>query len=202
MNFEEMRIIWDTQKGENLYAIDEKALRQLVEKDSFAIARDLKGLELGAIVVLCSLGVVTLIDTFFNGNEYFQLASVAMEFVVAGCLWLRRRGRESRLLVAPTNLLSHIDTAMRRAQATIHRGRDMALFFALFVLYGVGVRLIIYGWRGSEIKLVLGLVGVILLWVTFKLSEVKTHVPRLNNLKALRKALLDDHAELPAGNAS
>jgi len=80
---------------------------------------------------------------------------------------------------------------MNRAQATIHRGRDLAFFFALFVLYGVGIRMMIYGWRGSEIKLAFGVTCVILLFIVFKFSETKTHTPRLRNLEALRTKLLE-----------
>jgi hypothetical protein len=191
MNFEDMQVIWDTQNDHELYAINRNALQRLVEKDSFAINRDLKGLELGAIVVLLGLGIATLIDTFFNGDEYFQLLGVAMEFIAAGCLWLRRNKRESGFKGEPASLLDHIETAMKRARATIHRGRDMAFFFAIFVFYGVGIRMMIYGWRGSEVKLALGVICVVLLFITFRVGEIRTHIPRLKNLESLQSKLLE-----------
>ena len=91
MNFEELQTVWDAQKGQTLFAIDKDALRRLVEKDAVAIRRDLKTLELAAIAALVVLGVASLIDTFFNGDEYFQLWGVAFDFAAAGYLWTRRR---------------------------------------------------------------------------------------------------------------
>jgi hypothetical protein len=191
MNFEEIQMIWDAQKNETLYAVDKDALRRLVEKDSAAINRDLKALEFAAITVLIGLGVATLIDTFFNGDEYFQLAGVAFDGIAAGYLWLRRRKRESGLQDEPASLLDRIETAMKQARSTIQCGRDMAIVFSLFALYGVGIRMLIYGWRGSEIKLAVAILCVALLFAWMKFSEKTTHSPRLRNLDALRAKLLD-----------
>ena len=71
------------------------------------------------------------------------------------------------------------------------RGRDLALFFSLFALYGAGIRIVIYGWRGSETKLALAVICVILVNVTFRFNERKTYTPRLRNFEALRTKLLD-----------
>lgn len=191
MNFEDLQVIWDSQKNQKLFAINGSALQRLVEKDALAINRDLKWLELVAIFLLLFLGIAVLIDTFFNGDEYFQLVGVAVEFMLAVCLLFRRRQRESGLNIQSASLLDRIEMAMKQAQATIHRGRDLALFFAIFVFYGVAIRMFIYGWRGSEIKLAVGVINVVLLFVVFKLNEIKVHVPRLKNLEALRTKLLD-----------
>ena len=191
MNFEEIQMIWDGQNNETLYAIDKEALRRLVEKDSAKINRDLKMLELAAITVLIGLGVVTLIDTFFNGDEYFQLAGVAFEWGAASYLWMRRRKRESALRHEPVSLLDRIDTAMNRARSTVQCGRDMVVVFSLFVLHGVGIRILIYGWRSSEVKLVIAVLGIVFLFVWMRFNETTVHSPRLKNLGALRKKLLD-----------
>ena len=191
MNFEEMQMIWDTQKNQRLYAIDNDALTRLVEKDSAVINRDLKSLEIAAIVVLIGLGITTLVDTFFNGDEYFQLFGVAFDFVAAGYLWIRRRKRESEIDHDPANLLERVELAMRQVQTTIQCGQDMAYVFSLYSIYGVSIRMWIYGWRGSEIKLAAALFCIVLLFVCMKVSERTTHAPRLRNLGALRTKLLN-----------
>lgn len=191
MNFEEMQMIWDTQKNQRLYAIDNDALTRLVEKDSVAINRDLKSLELAAIAVLIGLGIATLVDTFFNGEEYFQLFSVAFDFVAAGYLWTRRRRRESKLQNDPSNLLQRVEMAMSQVRSTIQCGQDLACVFSLFAVYGVSIRIWIYGWRGSEVKLAAAMFCIVLLFVCMKVSERTTHAPRLRNLGALRTKLLN-----------
>jgi len=73
MNFEEIQTIWDNQRNETLYAIDKKALKRLVEKESIAAFRNLKCLELSAIGALIFSGFVSFWDTLSNNDEYFQL---------------------------------------------------------------------------------------------------------------------------------
>lgn len=191
MNFEDLQVVWDAQKSETLYTIDQVALRRLVDRDSAAINRDLRLLELAAIAVLIGLGWVTLIDTFFNGDEYFQLASVAFEFVAAGYLWIRRQRRESARNIELNSLLDRVDSAMNQARLTIQCGRDLAIVFSLFALYGVGIRMLVYGWRGSEIKLAVAIVCAVFLYACMKINETTTHLPRIRNLGSLRTKLLE-----------
>lgn len=191
MNFDELQMIWDSQKNEPLFTIDRDAMIRIVEKQSNAIHRDLKTLELTAILVLIGLGIATLIDTFFNGEEYFQLWSVAFEFLAAGFLLWRRRVRESRIATEPLNLVQRIETAINQSQTTIQRGRDMAIVFSVFIVYGLIVRMVIYGWQGSEIKAFAALLGIIILTLCMKTVEIKTHRPRMKNLDTLRRKLLD-----------
>jgi len=192
MNFEDMQTIWDTQKNEKLYAFDQGALQRIVDKDSRAITRDLKCLELAAIAALIGIGIVTLIDTFFNGDEYFQLVGVGIEFVAAGILWLRRRQRESSLTSESTGLIGDLDIAIKRVQATIQRGRELALFFSIFAFYGAGIRMIIYDWRASLVKLALAALCAIFVFIAIKLDEKRTSLPRLKNLESLRAKLLEN----------
>lgn len=197
MNFDEVQMIWDSQKNEPAFKIDKETVVRIVEKQSIAVHRDLKILELTAIAVLLFLGVSTLIDTFFNGQEYFQLWSVAFEFVAAGFLWLRRGKRERGIPAEPLSLMQRIDVAVGQIQATVQRGRDMATVFSIFVLYGVVIRVWIYGWRGSEVKAVAALICVGMLWLGMTMAKASTHGPRMRSLRALREQLLEV-SEAPA----
>ena len=191
MNFEEVQMIWDSQKNEPMFTIDQDAMTRIVDQQSFAIHRDLKSLEVTAIVVLIVLGITTLIDTFFNGKEYFQLGSVAFEFCAAGFLCWQRRKREMHLANKPMNLVERIEIAMRTSQTTVNRGRDIAIVFSAFVLYGVAIRVWIYGWPGSEIKTMAAIVCVVMMVVGMKIAEATTHSPRIKSLGTLRGKLLD-----------
>lgn len=191
MNFDDVQMIWDSQKNEPMFKLDKDAIARMVERQSMAIHRDLRSLEVTAIVVLIGLGIMTLIDTFFNGNEYFQLWSVAFEFSAAGFLWWRRRKREARIPAEPLNLMQRIEVAISQTRTTIQRGRDMGIVFSAFVLYGVAVRVWIYGWPGSEVKAVAALICVAMLLFGMKIAEKATHAPRMKSLDTLRQKLLD-----------
>jgi len=191
MNFEEIQTIWDNQRNETLYAIDKKALKRLVEKESIAAFRNLKCLELSAIGALIFSGFVSFWDTLSNNDEYFQLIGGTIAFIAAGWLWIRRRKREAQSDNEPNSLIECLNQAIAASEATIQRGRDFASFFALFVFYGVAIRVIIYGWRDSEGKSLAAAIGVILIFSIFNADRKKTHLPRIENLEALRSKLLD-----------
>lgn len=177
--------------NEPTFRFDKDAVVRMVKKQSMAIHRDLKLLEITAIALLVGIGITTLIDTFFNGEEYFQLSSVAFEFAAAGFLWWRRRKRESGIPAEPLNLLQRIEVAMSQSRTTIQRGRDMAIVFSAFIFYSVAIRIWIYGWPGSEIKAVAALVCIAMLLVGMKTAEMMTHGPRMTSLGTLRQKLLD-----------
>ena len=191
MNFEELQMIWDSQKQEPMFVIDKNSLDRFIDQQSVAIRSDLKSLEITAIIVLIVLGIITLVDTFFNGKEYFQLWSVAFEFSAACFLWVRRRHRETQTSEKPSNLLKRIEMAISQVRTTIARGRDMAIVMSLFVTYGVAIRVWIYGWRGSEFKFVAAVCCIAMLTLGMKIAESVTHKRRLQELVALRKKLLD-----------
>lgn len=191
MNFEDVRVIWDSQKSTPAFSIDHERVLTIVDKQSKEIHRDLKMLEVTAIAVLFGLGVATLIDTFFNGEEYFQLFSVAFEFTAAAFLWWRRRIRHSDAAAEPKNLIQQIESAIGQVRITMQRGRDMAIVFSLFVVYGVVIRVLIYGWQGSEIKALAAIVCVVMLAFGMQLASTRTHQPRLKSLNSLRQKLID-----------
>ena len=191
MNFEEMQLIWDKQRKETMYAINQEGLARLIDKQTFAIARDLKCLELSAFFVLLGLGAFSLIDTFFNGEEYFQLIGAPIEFAAAAFLWHRRRQRERRLKNDANNLVEEVRQAITRIEATIQRGRDLTYFFSVFVLYGALIRIAIYGWPGSEIKFLLAIIMPLFLFTCFELDRRRTHAPRKRDLEALHSKLIE-----------
>lgn len=51
------------------------------------------------------------------------------------------------------------------------------------------IRVLIYGWRGSEMKLAAALLYAVFLFLCIKISERITHAPRLPNLGMLREEL-------------
>lgn len=190
MNFSEMKLIWDSQENQRLFAFDQDALRRSVDADARAAFRDLSSIELGAIVMFCVLGTAALWDTFFNGNEYFQLIGVTIDFLAAGWLLWRRRVREAALASRPSTLVGIIDTAITRVRTVISRSRDLAICFSLFAIYGLVIRIIIYGWPGSETKTLITIVGLVLVCLSVVASERATHRPRLTRFESLRKRLV------------
>ena len=194
MNFQELQIIWDSQKNEPIFKIDKNALTRIVTRQSIAIYQDLKVLEVCAIFVLVILGCITLIDTFFNGKEYFQIVSVVFEFSAASFLWQRRKQRELQIPKEPLNLIEKIELSTSQILSTIKRGRDMAVIFSIFAAYEVAIRIWIYGWQGSEIKTLAAIILIAMLAAILKFNESKVHRPRLKNLQALREKLLDINA--------
>jgi glucose dehydrogenase len=191
MNFSEMKLIWDSQENQHLFAFDQDALRRLIESDARAALRDLSSIELCAIVMLCVLGTAALWDTFFNGQEYFQLIGVAIDFLAAGWLLWRRRVREAALASHPSTLVGILDAAMTRVRTAISRSRDLAICFGLFAVYGLIIRIVIYGWPGSEVKTLVTMIGLVLVSLSVMASERSTHRPRLKRFESLRERIVN-----------
>lgn len=191
MNFEEMQLVWDTQKERRLFAFDQAAMERVVAREARAIRLDLKTLELSFIVVVVVLAVGATLDTLLQRGEYFQLFGAAVGLTAAGWVWRRRTQRANREEAArrQAGLAGEIELALVRVRAALQASRDMAIYFTITILLGVGVRIAIYDFASSETKLILGLVGIVFLNTTLAWERNHIHRPRLQNLEALRAKL-------------
>lgn len=190
MNFEDMQLVWDTQKERRLFAFDQAAMERVVARESRAIRLDLKTLELTFIVVGVVLAVIATLDTLLQRGEYFQLFGAAVGLMAAGWVWRRRKQRAaSEAAARRPGLAGEIELALSRARAAIQRSRDFAIYFTVMFIFGISIRIAIYGLTSSTTKLILALVGICFLNATLAWERNRLHRPRLKNLETLRAKL-------------
>jgi len=158
MEFDEMKVIWDTQEEQPLYAINEAGLNRVLSKKRHKFARLIFWQELQTYVgAAFSVGAVVLIiclDYFgvsWNAGRQIELSRWdILALIAAATFWLRfayhifdGRQKQKRLerKTTPT-LLDHLDSDISQAEYQI-KVRKQILWHYLSVYAGVSLFLLV-----------------------------------------------------------
>ncbi len=189
MEFDEMKKIWDTQNGETLFAINEKALHNRILSKKKSAGRIANISELLLILVNSGAGIFifTVAWTRPEGSFFFYLTS--------GWMWLtalymvmnriRRYGEADkfdRTLLGDLNHAIAIATYQVRVSQWMRWNNLPILILVLLSFWENGKS----GWGIVFVLLVFGLAYYLSRW------EHNIYVGRKNELRALHKKLNEE----------
>jgi hypothetical protein len=212
MDFDELKVIWDTQEEQPLYAIDEVVLNRVLSKKRRKLARLIFWQELQTYVAAAfSVGVIVLIiclDYFGvswkTGHQVELSRWDALALIVSAALWLRfachifnGRQKQKRLerKSAPT-LLDRIDSDISQVEFQI-RVREQILWHYLSVYAGVWLfLLVIIHITGQSVWLMAPLIAMCVVALVIETRAQRRMVDRemhpwKRELHALRAKLID-----------
>ena len=192
MDFEEMKMIWDTQNNEPLYAVNERALHQSVRRKSRRFKQLVVFFEFVVCLNIFGLGAFYAVTTLLRGQQYERLASAAIllataAYFVVGITYRRRREAEFE-----STLLGDIDNALWQVRNHVSRAR--ALRWSLIVPCSLAVAI---DWifplgefRQGWLFLLFFLLMATSAWgIEY---EIRCwYLPRQRNLEALRNTLVE-----------
>lgn len=188
MEFDEMKLIWDSQNNEPLYAINQEALNRKIQKKSRSITRLLDRVDLKMIIVNLLVGIM-LIVVYWQDNEpgyEYVLPVVYLAFFVYALY--RRFARHQEIMGFEKTILGELDKAIWQSDYLIKQSRTMIFWYLLpMLLLVVGIQILRGTWW----------VGLLLIIILLPLSyfggqwEVnKYHLPKKRELESLRRTLL------------
>jgi len=125
MDFEEMKVIWDNQNKEPLYAVNERALHNSVRRRARSFKRLVLFFEAAVFVSMFGLGVFYAITPLLRGQQYERFVSSAIllataAYFFAGITYRRRREAEFE-----STLLGDIDKALWQVRNHVSRARGL-----------------------------------------------------------------------------
>lgn len=131
MEFTEMKIIWDSQNEEKLYAINESALYAQIKKKSKAVNGLLRRFEVVLIGVNVLTAVVLLVSALLNDLDAFHYLTpvVYLAYALVAVVWRRNR-RQKDVHFMPT-MLGELDRAIWQINYLIRRSRELLFIYLL-----------------------------------------------------------------------
>ena len=188
MEFEDMKLIWDSQNNEPLYAINQEALYRQIQSKSRSITRLLDRKDLKMIVANLLVGIL-LIVVYWQDNEpgYEYVLPVAYLAFFVYALY-RRFARHQEIVGFEKTILGELDKAIWQSEYLIKQSRTMVFWYLLplLVLFG-GIQILRGTWW---LALLLIIVLLPLGYFGGQWEVNKHHLPKKRELETLRETLL------------
>lgn len=187
MEFDEMKVIWDTQKNEKLYVINEEALYGQIRRKSRSVNRMMQIVEWIMIAVNLLVGIVLVADAVLDNEPAYAYSFPALYFLYFGvAVYAQQRRKQAEHGFAPT-LIGELDKALWQVNHLIHQSRRMILWYLLPIV-AVGSLLT---WLNGKPMWTLAM--ILLLPATYFASgwEInKFYLPKKRSLESLRETIL------------
>lgn len=190
MDFDKLKLIWDTQNGEPLWAIDRRAMHALVKKRTRAIAKNVVLYESFMVALLLGLAIAYAVEPVLLGQDYHQLPTTALltaaAMYVGVGVWRRMRGERG----FASTLLGELDKAIAHLDYRIGRSRTMGWWLLAPALLGVSVSFV-FLYRSKEAWIWLAILFGFVWSYLATAREVRTKLlPQKRELESLRDRLL------------
>lgn len=140
MNFDDMKVIWDSQNERPLYAVDEGVLRATVRRSSQRFRNVIVVCHVIILVTWAALAVLYLIDPLIRGEALHRLvAGVILLVLAAGqtVALARRRAGESRF-VEPS-IRGDLDLAIWRIDYDIAWAHTLRRWYILPFIVAISI---------------------------------------------------------------
>lgn len=186
--FAEMKILWDTQNEEKLYAINEQALHEQIQRRGRSVDRTLQRYEWVMVGVNLLTALVLLVSAYVN-KETLLLYAIAAAYLAYALFFLllhRRRHRQDRNF-APT-MLGDLDKALWQLNYLVDQARSTILWYSLpltIILTGYLLVRANWGWA-LAFAIVMGTAS----YLNIKWEVNRCYRPQINSLQALRAKLV------------
>ena len=191
MEFEEMKRIWDQQKDEPLYAINEKALHRSIKSTKKKAARltniNDRGLIVIGIVTAVVYSILSIIDD--TPNVYDYLIVVALLFIT-GYVWFGRMRRKKQEQAFARTMLGDLNHAIANVNYEVRRSKNMVWWFILPITILVFLNMsqgVVSLWKWIGIAAAFVLSGLLTRW-----EYIHRFKPKQRKLEALREKLTEE----------
>ena len=95
MEIEELQKIWNDQKGETMYAINESALHRSITRKKNVASRKINKVEIGVIIINSFCSIFLFVDALDDPHYWDFIGSGLMAVTVAYILLFRRNRKKS-----------------------------------------------------------------------------------------------------------
>lgn len=191
MNFEEMKKIWDIQNNKTMYAIDEPALLNMVDRKVRSTNKSVDMMEIGLLIINSIVFTVMMFRGLNREIGWVNFLTASLVLIVSIYVIVNRLKRKSGEGKFDRSLLGDLDNAISNINYHIRMGRTFIWWYILpfalptfFNMYNSSKT--IWAW----------LLIAVLFIIAYSLTQWevnKCHVPKKRSLEALRNTLTQEH---------
>lgn len=182
-----MKVIWDSQNEEKLYAINEDALYAQIKRKGKSVNRSLQRFEMVMIGVNVLVAIALIVAEFpYDGDLYgFLLPNIYIAYAVLAIILRRARPQQERLFAQ--SMIGELDKAIWRANYLIKRSRELIWWYLLPLTILTAVEIFFNGQLLLAFAIVLVMGGVGVLGARWEVKQ--KYLPRKESLESLRITL-------------
>ena len=189
MEFEEMQVIWDSQREQEMYAIDVDAMHRTVKRKARKVERSMNLNEIGMMVICVFTSLELLREPVLEQTDYHHIFGSVVMLCVAGWMLMKRLARLKMRTQFDSTLIGDLDRAIAESKAQLLLSRTIHLWFMLpaasIMLVGIIAKS-----ENQKPVVILGLIFSIVLAIAVVHLGIRCHqVPEQRNLQALRDTL-------------
>ncbi|MFT7670555.1 MAG: hypothetical protein ACI8X5_003264 [Planctomycetota bacterium] len=131
MDFEEMKVIWDSQKEQPMLVLDHESLHKDLIRKARRIERDVSMTEIGMILITLNLAGRQAYKPLFDGKEYSDLIGAGLFIGVALWMWIKRVRRRRGALKFEASLRGDLDRSLFQVNYHISLAKTFMWWFML-----------------------------------------------------------------------
>lgn len=191
MDFEEMQVIWDSQKTQRMVAVDLDALHTIVKRRGRRIERGVNAMEIGMLAVCAATAALLAAEPLLEGTDRDQLFGAGLLLAVAAWILRGRLRRRKGDHDFEPSLLGDLERALSQVDYHISRARTFHWWFLLpaFLITLLGF---VLSYPPASLWTWLAILACFAVSIFLVRLELRcTHLPRKRELEALRAKLLD-----------
>lgn len=189
MEFEEIRKVWDQQKGETMYIINERALHKSVTRKKNAVSRKINRLEI-MITVINSITGIYLVIQMLNNTSIWGFINIGIMAGTIVYIQYFRRKRKKAENTFDRSMAGELDHALSNANSMI-RFNFLMIVGYLIPVSVIGITSMIVS--GASLEKWLFILGMFLLALFMVQREQDAcNIPRKEELLALKKKLMEE----------
>lgn len=188
MEFEEMQIIWNEQKNEKLFAINEAAMHKHIQRKGRSVDHLLGFVEWAMIIANLVVVIVLTVDALQEGGPDYQYFISAVYFAYSIYAVFRRlRRRKEEVPFEPT-MLGELDKAIWRLDYLIRQSKSIVYWYMLPLTLIIAASFLLNDNLIWALAFMLVLVPVTIFGPQWEIN--KWYLPKKRELEALRETLL------------
>ncbi len=190
MEFEEMQKVWNEQKGETMYAINESALHRSVSRKKNAAKRRINTVEVSLMIINSACSIFLLADAIIDKEGFWDYAGAVMMALTVVFLAFFRSRRKRNEQTFDRTMLGELDHAISNNDSIIQIATIMIYYYLIPMgLFSLG-KMIYFGASLEKWLVIFGLFALSFFLIRW---ERKTcHIPRKQSLMALKKKLTEE----------
>lgn len=187
MEFEEMQKIWNEQKGENMYAINESAMHDTIYRKKEAASRRINKVEVSLMLINSFCAVFLFIDALNDAQPWDFVGSLIMMGTVIFVLLARRR----RIKMEQTfdrSMIGELEHTISNTDSLLTISRLMIPGYLIPIAVLYITKMIINGSTIEHFALIVGM--FVLAFILVFWERKKMHEPRIKKLRQLKEKLM------------
>ena len=189
MEFEEMQVIWDSQREQEMYAIDVDAMHRKIKRKARKIERSMNLNEIGMMVLCIFVSLESLREPVLEQTDYHNIFCSVVMLCLAGWMLVKRLARLKMRMQFDSTLTGDLDRAIAESKAQLLLSRTFHLWFLLPAASIMLVSIIAKSENQNPVVIIGLCFAIALAIVPVHLGIRCSQVPEQRDLQALRDTL-------------